>query len=483
MHHRFRASARLSLALMSLVVLLGVLAAQATAADTVVSITFDDGRDSQLLAADALEDHGMRGTFYAISGRVDTEARSMTSAELRSLAAAGHEIGGHSRDHRDLATLDGDALRTQICDDRENFLDMGVGPISSFAYPYGSYDAEVIAMLAECGYTSGRSAGNTRTATCTTCPYADSIPPQKRYEIKMATWPGTDIPFETLRDRVLDAQAAGGGWVVYGLHDICNQCDPSTGSVTEADFRAFVQWLDDQNITVKTVNEVMDTVAPQTTLDPAFGPADGGTTGATTADFRFSADEVGATFRCQLDTGPIAACTSPQSVAVTPGTHTFRVWATDVAGNQDATPATRTWTVTAPPAVVGPTDDGVQQGGETPAPGPGADTTNTAPASISGRRTVKRRADSKGRFTLGGAKVRCSSACAVKVTTRLGRRVLARTAFTLTKGERGIRLRLGKKGRALLERRSLKLRVSVAVEAAGEPRPVRATFTVLLRRR
>lgn len=54
---------------------------------------------------------------------------------------------------------------------------------------------------------------------------------------------------------------------------------------------------------------------------------------ATDAEFAFSS-ESGATFRCQLDS---------QAVEVD---HTFKVWATDAAGNADPTPATRTWTVT-----------------------------------------------------------------------------------------------------------------------------------------
>lgn len=491
MQHRFRASARLSLVLMSMVLLFGALAAQARAAETVVTISFDDGRDSQLLAADILEGHGMRGTFYAVSGRVDTQARSMTSTELRGLAAEGHEIGGHSTNHDTaLDQLDGDALRAEVCDNREDLLAMDVGPISSFAYPYGAYDAEVLAMVEECGYTSGRSAGNTRTTTCTTCPYADTIPPQKAYEIKMATWGGTNIPYDTLRQRVLDAQADGGGWVVYGLHDICDvDCDPQTQSVTEQDFRDFVAWLDTENITVKTVNEVMDTVAPETTLDPTSGPAAGGTTRTAIADFRFSSDEVGATFRCQLDDEAPAPCTSPVSRPVGPGTHTFKVWATDVAGNEDATAATRTWTVEAPPVVVPPTDERApdQPGGGAPSPAldPGADSggDNVRPASITGRSKLKGRANAKGRFALRGAAVRCSTACAVKVTAKLERRVLARSAFALTSGKRAVRLRLNKKGRALLGRRALKLKVKLVVKVAGEPGSFHRTFTVKLRRR
>jgi hypothetical protein len=56
--------------------------------------------------------------------------------------------------------------------------------------------------------------------------------------------------------------------------------------------------------------------------------------------FRFISDEPGSTFECKLDKGPFEPCTSPRKVKhLDPGQHTFRVRATDPAGNADATPA------------------------------------------------------------------------------------------------------------------------------------------------
>jgi hypothetical protein len=93
----------------------------------------------------------------------------------------------------------------------------------------------------------------------------------------------------------------------------------------------------------------VDTTAPQTTIDS--GPS--GTTTNRTATFTFSASEAGSTFQCQLDTAPYATCTSPTTHSgLAIGSHTFRVRATDPAGNTDGTPATRAWTVqrdTTPP--------------------------------------------------------------------------------------------------------------------------------------
>jgi parallel beta-helix repeat protein len=98
----------------------------------------------------------------------------------------------------------------------------------------------------------------------------------------------------------------------------------------------------------------VDTTAPQTTIGAGAPPA---TTTSTGATFAFSADESGSTFECSLDTGPFAACTSPRAYSsLATGAHTFRVRARDGAGNVDATPATHSWTISAPaPSCTGST--------------------------------------------------------------------------------------------------------------------------------
>jgi hypothetical protein len=88
-----------------------------------------------------------------------------------------------------------------------------------------------------------------------------------------------------------------------------------------------------------------DTTPPETFIDS--GPA--GTSADTSPDFHFSADEAGVTFECSLDSAPFASCASPTTLnGLGDGSHTFRVQATDAAGNLDTSPATRTWTVRKP---------------------------------------------------------------------------------------------------------------------------------------
>ena len=63
--------------------------------------------------------------------------------------------------------------------------------------------------------------------------------------------------------------------------------------------------------------------------------------------FTFSSSESPSTFECQVDGTGFESCTSPATYSdLGPGSHTFEVRATDQYDNTDATPASRTFTLT-----------------------------------------------------------------------------------------------------------------------------------------
>jgi hypothetical protein len=94
-----------------------------------------------------------------------------------------------------------------------------------------------------------------------------------------------------------------------------------------------------------TVTNVNVTVAaPQTTIT-ARPPSTTTTSGAT---FAFSSSVAGSTFRCALDSGAEKTCSSPRTVTVPAGAHTYSVRAVSPLGVADPTPARASWTF-APP--------------------------------------------------------------------------------------------------------------------------------------
>jgi len=87
-----------------------------------------------------------------------------------------------------------------------------------------------------------------------------------------------------------------------------------------------------------------DITPPQTTI--AKGP--GRKLAQGKAKFSFRSSETGSHFVCKLDRRKAKACTSPKRyTGLKPGTHTFKAWAIDAAGNKDPTPAKRTFKVPA----------------------------------------------------------------------------------------------------------------------------------------
>ncbi|MBA3746635.1 MAG: hypothetical protein H0W96_03970 [Solirubrobacterales bacterium] len=101
-----------------------------------------------------------------------------------------------------------------------------------------------------------------------------------------------------------------------------------------------------------------DLLAPETSI--ISGPATGSSLSNRSATFTFTSTEPASTSACSVDGGPLTACSSPLTLtALDDGQHTFAVQSTDSAGNVDASPASRSFTVdTAPPAAAPPPSPG-----------------------------------------------------------------------------------------------------------------------------
>ncbi len=135
------------------------------AADGLAALTFDDGfLDNLTVLAPLLGSLQAPATAFVVSGWLDQRhpdapwARIINSRELRSLAAAGIEIGGHSSHHEDLSQLEYiDAARDmRAC--RETLEDMLDRPVELFAYPFGEATRETMAACQAAGFRAACSA-------------------------------------------------------------------------------------------------------------------------------------------------------------------------------------------------------------------------------------------------------------------------------------------------------------------------------------
>lgn len=112
-----------------------------------VSLTFDDGNlDNATMVAPELEKRGLLGTFWIVAevvGDDDPEQPRVTWDQLRQMAAAGHEIGNHTWDHRKTVNQTYDEFRRNVekCDSAIE-ANIGIHPVS-FCYPHNYVDPEV----------------------------------------------------------------------------------------------------------------------------------------------------------------------------------------------------------------------------------------------------------------------------------------------------------------------------------------------------
>ena len=134
-------------------------------------ITFDDGfADNYERGLPHLLAAGFRATWFVVSGDVggvsrwqdhDAPQRPMLSGtQLREMAAAGMEIGAHTRTHVRLTELDQSAMDEEVRGSRQDLEEMLRQPVTSFAYPYGRFNDDSIEAVRRAGF---RVACTTRT--------------------------------------------------------------------------------------------------------------------------------------------------------------------------------------------------------------------------------------------------------------------------------------------------------------------------------
>ncbi|MBU2641680.1 MAG: polysaccharide deacetylase family protein [Gammaproteobacteria bacterium] len=132
-------------------------------------ITFDDGYVDNLSACEELQKRGMRATWFIVSGSVGQAPRWSTNgspadgrpagrllnaAELREMHANGMEIGSHTVSHVRLPDIDDMRLMQELSESKAALEAMIGHPVSSFAYPYGTWDERCAEAVKQAGYTA-----------------------------------------------------------------------------------------------------------------------------------------------------------------------------------------------------------------------------------------------------------------------------------------------------------------------------------------
>lgn len=124
-----------------------------------IILSFDDGWENQYTYAfPILKEEGVIGTFYIYTNPVGRNKHWMTWSQIIEMDKAGMEIGGHARTHPYLTKIvDNKLLDREILLSKE-IIESHLGhKITTFAYPFGLYNARVVAAVKRAGYSSARN--------------------------------------------------------------------------------------------------------------------------------------------------------------------------------------------------------------------------------------------------------------------------------------------------------------------------------------
>ena len=128
-----------------------------------VALTFDDGyADNYAGAFLPLLQNNMKATWFIATdcigthahwlGKTSTQTRMLTEEQLIEMHTAGMEIASHTCTHPDLSALSADAQLSELSKAKAFLENLLAAPVTSFAYPFGKFNAESITVAAQSGY-------------------------------------------------------------------------------------------------------------------------------------------------------------------------------------------------------------------------------------------------------------------------------------------------------------------------------------------
>jgi peptidoglycan-N-acetylglucosamine deacetylase len=122
----------------------------------IVTTSWDDGDPADIKLAELLSARALKATLY-VPIRGYQGARTLSLDQLRTLSAAGFEIGGHTVSHRSLSPLNLKEVTDEVRNCKKALEDTLGEPVRMFCYPNGRYNAAVIREVERAGYVGART--------------------------------------------------------------------------------------------------------------------------------------------------------------------------------------------------------------------------------------------------------------------------------------------------------------------------------------
>lgn len=114
-----------------------------------ISISFDAawGNEDTQRILDILAKHQVKATFFMTGGWVEKYPE-----DVKKISKAGHDLGNHSENHRQMSQLSEEECRKEIMTVHERVKKLTGYEMNLFRPPYGDYNNTVIKAAYACGY-------------------------------------------------------------------------------------------------------------------------------------------------------------------------------------------------------------------------------------------------------------------------------------------------------------------------------------------
>lgn len=209
-----------------------------------ISFCFDDGWKNHIsVVAPILKKYDIKGTFYVMSNpsrkMLSEREGRLTFGDCKTLEKEGHEIGSHSRTHKNLVLWFWNAKK-EIFLSKKEFEDKGL-IIQTFAYPYGWANAYVAKLVRKAGFIGARA-------------YLRHTP--KNESLKNYLLPTKALVKNTNFDIVkswIDQAIEKKEWLILTFHDV--RIDPYFFDTTPKILEEICSYVTQKNIETCTISQ------------------------------------------------------------------------------------------------------------------------------------------------------------------------------------------------------------------------------------
>lgn len=130
-----------------------------------VTLSYDDGVRQDKRLVEIMDKYGIKGTFNissAMIGKTGSASRAMSAEEVvDTYTKTGHEVAIHGHTHPYLESLDSGHCVFEVIENRRILENILGTIVKGSAYPFGTYNDEVVDILKKCGIKYARTVEST----------------------------------------------------------------------------------------------------------------------------------------------------------------------------------------------------------------------------------------------------------------------------------------------------------------------------------